>query len=468
MGIEERAVINLAARSRSANAPSDFVVADTDIANAKRLIAKHGQDIRYTPERGWLVWDGQRWATDEKSLRVFEMAKRTALEIFDELKDATDRDAIYRHAKRSQSKVAIQAMEWLARSEATARITQFDADPMLLNVSNGTLELRTGELRPHSRADLITRLAPVAYDPKADCPIWYATLDRIFGSDRNLIEYLQRLVGYALTALTVEQAIHFMWGMGANGKSTVSELVQEMLGDYATVCSPDLIMCHRHSGIPNDVARLRGVRLAMMNETGQGTRFDEAKVKDLTGGDRLTARFLHAEYFDFRPTHKLIIRGNHKPAITGTDEGIWRRLQLIPFDVVIPPGERDPYLLDKLRTELPGVLTWAVKGCLAWQREGLKPPAAVLAAGNTYRDEADTLGRFIAEACTVRNLAQVKASAFQKAYATYCREADERPIPSKDLPAELERRGFGYQRTKTARLYVGLELTTEDRWDDRY
>ncbi len=450
--------------------PADLAVTDTDIANAQRLITRYGNDLRYTPERGWLVWDGRRWAADEKSLRVLSMAKRTAVEIFDEVKEAQDRDLIFKHAKRSQSKVAIQAMEWLSRSEAPASITDFDADPWLLNVANGTLDLRTGRLRPHNRRDLITKLAPVEYDPSANCPTWMATLERIFANDHEIIEYVRRLIGYGLTGVTVEQVIHFLWGMGANGKSTVSEVVQELLGDYALVCSPDLIMIRRHGGIPNDVARLRGVRLAMMNETGQGARFDEAKLKDLTGGDRLTARFLHAEFFDFRPTHKLVIRGNHKPAITGTDEGIWRRLRLVPFTVVIPPDERDPYLLDKLRTELPGVLRWAVDGCLAWQRHGLKPPAAVLAAVNTYRDEADTLGRFIAERCTVRNLAQVKASDFQKAYSTFCREADERPLPSKDLPAEIERRGFRYQRTKVARLYVGLELNSGDgqngRWHD--
>jgi putative DNA primase/helicase len=469
--MDEARIRAAAERTRRPRPGVGSSVTDTDIANAKRLIAKHGRDIRYTPERGWLTWDGQRWAVDEKSLRVLGYAKQTALEIFDEVKDAENRDQLYKHAKRSQSKNAVQAMEWLARSEAPASITQFDGDPMLLNVANGTLDLRTGELRPHTHADLITKLAPVVYDREADCLTWRATLERIFAGDGEIIEYLRRLVGYGLTGLSVEQVIHFLWGMGANGKSTVSELVQEMLGDYAVVCSPDMIMSRRHGSIPNDVARLRGVRLAMMNETGQGARFDEAKLKDLTGGDRLTARFLHAEFFDFRPTHKLIIRGNHKPAITGTDEGIWRRLRLIPFTVVIPPDERDPYLLDKLRAELSGVLRWAVEGCLAWQRDGLKAPEAVLVAVSDYRDEADTLGRFIAENCTVRNLAQVKASAFQRAYATFCREADERPIPSKDLPAELERRGYRYQRTKAARLYLGLELTNDagpgGHWNDR-
>jgi putative DNA primase/helicase len=466
----EEAVANRQRKSeRLLDDPYD--INDTDIANAKRLVEKHGRDIRYTPERGWLVWDGKRWGIDEKSLQMIALAKTTAVEIFDELKEAPDRDLLFKHAKRSQSKNAVQAMEWLARSAVPARITDFDADPWALNVSNGTLNLRTGELREHNRGDLTAKLAPVEYHSTAECPLWLATLERIFDRDREVIEYVRRLVGYALTGLSVEQVIHFLWGMGANGKSTVSDLLLEMLGDYAVVCSPDLIMTRRHGGIPNDVARLRGVRLAIMNETGQGGRFDEAKLKDLTGGDKLTARFLHAEFFDFRPTHKLLIRGNHKPAITGTDEGIWRRLRLIPFTVVIPPEERNPYLLDQLRAELPGVLRWAVEGCLAWQRDKLNPPAAVLTAVSTYRDEADTLGRFIEECCAVRNLAQVKASVFQKAYATFCREADERPIPSKDLPAELERRGYRYQRTNSARLYLGLELTMDDgpgyRWYDR-
>jgi putative DNA primase/helicase len=435
-------------------------ISDTDVANAKRLATRHGRNLRFASECGWLVYDGRRFAADPKGVRVTALAKETALSIFDEVKGAADRDAVYSHARRSQSKTSIQAMEFLARSEpgVHVRLTDFDVDPWVLNVANGTIDLRTGVLRPHRQGDHISKVAPVEFDPAASCETWDAFVWRVTDRNEELYGYLRRLAGYLLTGVTTEQVLHFLWGNGANGKSVFCEVILELLGEYATVAAPDLITMRRHGGIPNDIARLRGVRVAMMNETTQGSRFDEARLKDLTGGDKLTGRFLHAEYFDFPPTHKLVIRGNHKPGITGTDDGIWRRLRLVPFTVTIPPEERDPNLLSKLRAELSGILAWSVQGCLEWQRDGLRPPAVVLEAASQYRDEADVLGRFIAECCTVRKLGQVKASEFQKAYAEYCRATDERAIPSKDLPTELERRGFTYQRRKTARLYLGLEL----------
>jgi putative DNA primase/helicase len=219
-------------------------------------------------------------------------------------------------------------------------------------------------------------------------------------------------------------------------------------------------MMRRHSSIPNDIARLRGVRAAFMNETSQGSRFDEAKLKDLTGGDTLTGRFLHQEFFDFPPTHKLVIRGNHKPVIAGTDDGIWRRLRLIPFLVSIPPDEQDHQLIDKLRGELPGILRWAVAGCLEWQHEGLKPPGVIVDAVRAYREESDTLGQFIAEHCTRRNLAQVKTSSFFQRYQQFAEAAGERWIPAKDLPHEMQRRGFIYKRvTDGVRVYLGIEFS---------
>ncbi len=441
-------------------------LADTDIANAKRFAEQHGQNVRFTPERGWFVWDGRRWAVDDKAIRVQELTKKTALAIFDEVKRARDRDVMYAHAKRSQSRRSIESALWLARSEPgiPARLTDFDADGWLFNVQNGTIDLRTGELRAHSRADLISNISPVPYmlGDVINAQLWLAFLKRITDGNQELIDYLQRFVGHLLAADTSDQSLHFLWGTGANGKSVFCEVLQRLMGDYALVASPDLIMVRRHAGIPNDVARLRGVRAALMNETSQGSRFDEAKLKDLTGGDTLSARFLHQEFFDFKATHRLIIRGNHKPSINGTDEGIWRRLRLVPFTVSIPPDEQDKQLLTKLEQELPGILDWAVRGCLQWQREGLNPPAIVMDAVKTYRDESDTLGRFIAECCEARKLAQVKARVLFQRYQQFCEQSGERWISAKDFPHEMQRRGFESKKTNTGNLYLGIELTQSE------
>lgn len=444
-------------------------ITDTDLANAKRLAERHGEDLRFTPERGWLVWDGRRWATDDKQVQIQARAKSTAESIFDEVKTAVDKDAVYRHAKRSQSKNAIQAMMWLAQSEPgiPARLTDFDKDGWLFNVVNGTLNLRTGSLQPHCRADLLTNISAIEFDENAGCELWDAFLWRVTNNDEELYNYLRRFVGYLLVGDTSEQTLHFLYGLGANGKSVFCEVLMRLMGEYAVAVSPDLIMLKRHGGIPNDVARLRGARAAMMNETSQGARFDEAKLKDLTGGDTLTARFLHQEFFDFAPTHRIIIRGNHKPAINGTDEGIWRRLRLVPFTVTIPEDERDHQLLTKLEAELPGILNWALAGCLEWQRDGLKPPAVITDAVKQYREESDTLGRFIDECCQITKLGQVKSSNFYRQYQQFAEHAGERWMQSKELPAEMQRRGFTWKRTKAGGVFEGIKIPVEvPSWHD--
>jgi putative DNA primase/helicase len=433
---------------------------DTDIANAARFARLHGTNVRFTPERGWIVWDGRRWAVDERCIRVQELAKQTAKAIFDEIKDAADRTGMFSHAKRSQSRKAVEAMVYLARSEPgiPARITDFDRDGWLLNVCNGTIDLRTGAFRQNDKGDLISNMSEVNYDPEAKCDLWDSFLWRITNRNAELCDYLRRVVGYLLAADVSDQSVYFLYGSGANGKSKFCEVIMKMMGDYAVTASPDMIMLKRHGGIPNDVARLRGVRAAFMNETSQGSRFDEAKLKDLTGGDTLTARFLHNEFFDFEPAHRIVMRGNHKPTIQGTDDGIWRRLRLVPFTVYIPPNEQDPQLFTKLVTELPGILNWAIGGCLEYQRDGLNPPAIVTDAVQLYREESDTLGRFISECCDARNLAQVKSSVLYTRYREFAEAAGERWIPTKDFPAEMERRGFGHKRTKNGGIFLGIEL----------
>lgn len=446
--------------------------ADTDMANARRLAQRFGNDIRYTENAGFLVYDGVQWMPDEKDVRVQGLAKKAAEGIFDELRltGADQQSELFKHARRSQSAKSIVAMVSLVRSEPgiLASITDFDSDPYLFNVSNGTIDLRTGGLRPHSRADLITRSVRVAYDPAGSCPRWLAFLKKISGDSPDLPSYLQRVVGYLLTGSTAEQVLHFLYGLGANGKSVFCEIVADLLGEYAIIVSPELVMAKRHQGIPNDVARLRGARAALMNETSQGARFDEAKLKDLTGGDTLTGRFLHREFFDFVPTHKIMIRGNYRPSITGTDDGIWRRLRLVPFTVSIPAEEQDRHLLAKLREELPGILAWAVQGCIEWQRSGLRPPECVQEAVRDYRSESDTLGRFIEEECEIGRLCEVKSSVLQSRYTRFCEEAGERALPSKELPHEMRRRGFERKKTKVANLYLGLRMADSERpsWHD--
>lgn len=446
---------------------------DTDIANSRRFAFQYGDKVRYTVERGWFTWDLQRWRVDEKGIQVQEFGKRTAISIFDEIRNAIDRKEVIKHAKNSQSKRAVEAMVSLARSERgiPARLADFDQDPWLFNVANGTIDLRSGELRDHSKIDLISSISEAHFDDNAKCPLWNEFLDTITASNIELRSYLQRLVGYLLVGDTSDQSLHFLYGSGANGKSVFCEVVQRLLGEYAITISPDVIMLRRHAGIPNDIARLRGVRAAMMNETTQGSKFDEAKLKDLTGGDTLTARFLNHEFFDFRPTHRIIVRGNHKPSINGTDDGIWRRLRLVPFTVSIPAEQQDSGLIGKLCGELSGILNWALDGCEAWREDGaLKPPAIITDAVKQYRSESDTLGIFVEENCTVRANSQVKSSIFYSRYREFTEASNERAIPQKEMRTEMEKRGYVYRRGSGGNpIYEGLSLNTSksDEDDDR-
>ena len=382
----------------------------TETANAKRLVERFGDVIRWVgPWDKWLHWDGRRWKIDDMA-RMQSCGKQIAKGLWKELAaeiaaGKLDKDAItaiYAFAKSSNSANGVRNMVSLGRSEPGIPIgvDELDTDPWLLNVRNGTLDLRTGTIREHRQADNITKLAPVGFDPLATCPIWDAFLRKIFAEKETLITYMQRLVGYSLTGVAQEHILPFLYGIGANGKSTFAELLLKLFGpDYAMKAAPDLLLAKHNDSHPTERADLFGKRFVACIETEDGRRLAESLVKELTGGDRVRARRMREDFWEFAPTHHVWLAGNYKPTIRGTDHGIWRRVKLIPFDVVISDDEQDKHLSSKLAGELSGILNWALAGCLNWQRSGMVEPTEVQMATQEYSHEMDTIGQFIAERC---------------------------------------------------------------------
>jgi putative DNA primase/helicase len=451
--------------------PQEFRL--TDLGNAERLVHYHGQDLRYCRAMGgWLIWDGRRWAQD-KTGEVERRAKVTVRSIYAEAETQEDdqkRKALAGYAMGSENKCKIEAMVKLAQSEAgvVARPEHFDTDPYMLNCSNGTLDLRSGELRPHRREDMITSLAPVEYDPKAKCPRFEEFIGRIMGHSQELISYLQRALGYSLTGITVEQCWFFCHGTGANGKSTLLNTVQHVMGDYGKQSSPETILAKRGDDGPrNDLARLKGARLVGISEPNPSKRLDEAIVKMLTGEDRITCRFLNKEFFEYIATFKLFILANHKPDVQGTDHAFWRRVHLIPFAATIPPCEQDPHLGERLKAESSGILRWMVQGCLDWQNQGLNRPPEVLEATEEYREETDPLTDFIADECDVGAGKRVATRALYERYREYCGRNGQRPLSQKVFGGALS--GKGFQAIRSGRqkrsFRLGLSLKEESRQD---
>jgi len=333
-----------------------------------------------------------------------------------------------------------------------------------MNVNNGTLDLRTGTLGPHRRDDRITRCLRVNFDQGAECPRWRAFLHRILDSNADLIGFVQRAVGYTLTGSTAERCMFILHGGGKNGKTVFIESLRLLLGDYVARAPTQTLLVKRGETIPNDLARLRGVRLVTASETGDGNQLDEALVKDITGGDRVMARFMRGEWFEFTPHFKIFLSTNHKPRITGTDDAIWDRLRLVPFLIRIPEEERRPMeqMLAEFESELAGILNWAVQGCLDWQRHGLGEPPEVRIATLDYRGEMDTLGEFLAECCLLRSDARVSSHDLYGEYKRWATDAGERVWSHKRFAQGLEQRGsqqgFRKQHTREGRVWQGLGL----------
>ncbi len=438
----------------------------TDLGNARRLVAMHGRRLRFChPWNRWLVWDGRRWNVDDTAA-VVTFAKETALSIYAEAATESNEDRrkqLAKHAITSERAERLAAMVKLATSEPGVPVLpdDLDRDPWLLNLENGRLDLRSGELRPHDPAELLTKLAPVHFRSEAHCPLFFSFLDRIMAGRLPLIEFLQRTFGYALTGTTRERCLWIFWGGGDNGKSTLLETIGAVLGDYAATTPPRTLMAKRDDGVPNDVARLKGSRFVAAVETAESRRLDVELVKRMTGGiDKLSARFMRGEWFDFQPSFKLFLATNHKPVVKDTTESIWRRIKLVPFTVSIPEHEQDKTLPEKLRAELPGVLNWLLDGCLAWQREGLGVPPEVASATASYRSEMDSLAQFFDDACVTDPKAWVMSADLYKEYRDWCEANGEQPLTQTKLGTALAEKGLDRKRATDGRVQwfgVGLK-----------
>jgi putative DNA primase/helicase len=374
--------------------------------------------------------------------------------------DYRERMEIEKYAMQSEAmrrrKAFIEAASLIADLNITAN--DVDKDPWLFNVGNGTIELKTGVFREHRREDMITRLARVSYDEGADCPAWKQFIREIMNYNTDLIGFLQTAAGWALTGDTSEQTMFILYGSGANGKSTFLNTVMRILGDYAIAASTETFMKKNSEQISNDIARLRGTRFVTTAEAEQGKRLSEPLIKQITGNDAMTARFLYGEFFDFVPTFKIFMATNHKPMIKGTDHGIWRRIKLIPFTTTIRAEKQDKHLEEKLIREGPGILNWLIEGVRRWFAEGLVLPPEISSATEEYRNEMDVLGNFIKECCIQGPGCSVRARELFRAYQEWCDENNEHACSERFLSLRLKELGLERTRTAEARYWQGIGL----------
>jgi putative DNA primase/helicase len=441
----------------------------TDLGNAERFVDAHRDRVLWCPTRkAYLCWDGKRYAWDERGEAV-KLAHLTARGIFHEAADAESEEeqkAITKWALASQNESRINAMLSQARPYLAVGMEELDRDPWLVNCQNGTLDLRTGRLKDHDPTDRITKIVPEDYDPDAPCPRFKRFLKEALVDDA-LINFVKRYSGYTLTGITRERLLAILYGFGKNGKTTLVELLHEVLGDYARNTDVETLLIKKYQGVGNDVAALKGARFVSAAEVEKGRRLAESKVKQLTGRDTVTARFLFGENFDFRPEFKLWLSTNNKPVIQGTDDAIWDRIRLIPFTQRFDGPKADTKLPDKLRGELAGVFAWMVEGCLEWQEHGLEEPKTVTDATKQYREEMDTLASFLDETCVIGPSYRVLAETLYQRYAMWCDKSGERKDPKKAFVARLGERGFDRRRetagvNKGRYIWLGIGFRSGD------
>ncbi len=415
-----------------------------DHFNADRFLAAHGETVRWSPELGrYFVWDGAWWREDRT-----ERVQGLALGVVDNLRpwvaEATGDEFRHRAAHYSASARAgrIEALLQVARAQLAVGVDELDQHPYLIACPNGEVDLRTGELRPSDPAHLLTKGVDIPYDSEAKSELWQGFLLMTFDGDRELVVFVQRLLGYATTGAVREHIAAVPWGSGANGKSTLIGAVQDLLGELAITAPEGLFTQTQHQPHPERIAALRGRRLVVCYELENRAVLAEGLVKTLTGGDRLSAREMHGRRFDFAPTHKIMVVTNHKPRVRGTDESIWRRLRLVPFEHTVRLEEQDPNLRRKLVEDSgQALLAWLVQGAVAWYEYGLGSAGKIEQATAAYRAEQDTFAAFLTDCTEDAPGARTPLKEFWEAWREWCDSAGERPGRQQDFSTAMEAHG---------------------------
>ncbi len=450
------------------DADRDNLLTLTDVGNSERMVALHGKKLRYSYERGlWLLYTGKRWEWDAGG-EIIKLAKETARKVYLEAANEPDdnkREALAKHAKASQNNQRIKAMIELARAELAIKIEDLNADQYLLNCNNGTINLRTGELKSHNPDDLLTYYIPLDYEPGANSQVWQGFIHRIFEDNEGLISYVQKSLGYSITGCQDEQALWFNHGPGSNGKTTLMGIIIDILGDYATEIDPLAFVVDKNSRTgPNEaLASLYNKRFAAATEVKTGMTLDVALIKRMTGGEMIRCERKFEHGFNFKPTHKLWLSGNHEPRIADTTNSIWNRLKYIPFKATIEEKERIKGLRNLIsRNHGTAVLAWLVEGCRMWQSEGLGEPVEVKEAIQAYRESQDVLHDYLLELCVLESGATILVADLYREYKGWAEKNDIKPMGKITFGNRLKEKGLTtYTGNRNQQLWYGIRLLTE-------
>ncbi len=431
------------------NKDEDFKL--TDVGNAERFAAMFKEDVKYcVAYKKWFSWNGKYWEQDNGT--IIEYAIHCIRSIYtqaDMLPEGDYRKNLIQHAIRSENGNRIRMLVQIASGMRDLQITpdDWDANPLLLNCQNGTINLDTGELQPFCKEDYITRICNTTYDPTCPTPLWDHLLETIMCGKQEMMRYLRRACGYAMTGLTNEQVLFILHGTGSNGKSTFLNIFSEVMNTYAQSASADTFMQRKSESVNNDVARLKGARYVTAIEMEENKRLAEALIKSMTGGDKVVTRFLYGEFFEYLPQFTVFLAVNHKPVIRDTTNSIWRRLRIIAFENTIKDEDRDKDLADKIMAkEMPGILAWAVKGCLEWRRNGLQDPPEVKVAIRDYRNEMDSFKNFFEECCEEIENGRVSNKTLRTVYDEWCKDNGEYALTQRPFSQKLIEKGFTKKR----------------------